>query len=344
MSKKRLDKQTEPTKAVRPADEIFWTDHLLTRRYRFPASGETERDFSVRIEHGGHSFFFPLGTSDTKKAAAKARQIYLAVVEQGWHAVCQKYTRELIVSFEWCMNPVLWSYTTIHTLVGDRTSQESAPSKTDPHRQRVLIVELNDGIRRALCWSIDQQPGFCSAPCLTAQSLKAEMMLLKPRVVLVNRNLASQLGFEFPTAIAPIQSGALALTYSVHADGDQMFVSTPGGAEGYLAKRIKPEKLLDPILNAANPTELVTEDPLARVKSYFQELLQRQSNPNNSVLAKLTRREYAVLALLSKGRTDKEIASALGISVWTTHDYIKGIFERLGVHNRIEAAIRFLEK
>jgi DNA-binding NarL/FixJ family response regulator len=123
-----------------------------------------------------------------------------------------------------------------------------------------------------------------------------------------------------------------------------MFVSTPGGAEGYMAKRIKPDRLLDPVLDAANQFELVTTEPLGRVKSYFQELLQPQTNQDNSVLAMLTRREYAVLALLSKGRTDKEIAQSLGISVWTVHDYIKEIFGRLGVRNRIEAVIKYLEK
>ena len=61
-------------------------------------------------------------------------------------------------------------------------------------------------------------------------------------------------------------------------------------------------------------------------------------------LAKLTPRENEVLLLLSKGGVDKEIAQAMGISVWTVHGHIKKIFERLSVHTRTEAVIRYLEK
>jgi DNA-binding NarL/FixJ family response regulator len=134
------------------------------------------------------------------------------------------------------------------------------------------------------------------------------------------------------------------LTYSVHVDGDQMFVSTPGGASGYLVKRLKPDRLLEPILNINTRSESISEDFLLRVKYYFQELLQIHPSHDNSALAKLTRREREVLGLLSKGCVDKEIAQAMGISVWTVHGYIKSIFERLHVRTRTEAVIRYLEK
>ena len=88
----------------------------------------------------------------------------------------------------------------------------------------------------------------------------------------------------------------------------------------------------------------MTEDFLLRVKYYFQELLQLHSSHDNSELAKLTRREREVLELLSKGCVDKEIAQAMGISVWTVHGHIKKIFKRLNVRTRTEAVIRYLEK
>jgi DNA-binding NarL/FixJ family response regulator len=167
----------------------------------------------------------------------------------------------------------------------------------NPHRQRMLVVELDAGIRQALCWSIDQQPGFGSIACDSIEAWTHAMAHHKPRMVLLNRNLAGRIGFKSAGTIAPIQPGVPALTYSVHVDGDQMFVSTPGGAGGYLVKRVKPDRLLEPILNVASRSELMTDDLLLRVKYYFQELLQLHSSHDNSVLAKLTRREREVLAL-----------------------------------------------
>jgi DNA-binding NarL/FixJ family response regulator len=322
----------------------YWKDRLLLRRYRFPASGESEQNLAVLIDHAGVGYFFPLGTADLELAAAQACQIYRVAVKQGWNATCRQFSRELIVSFEWCMNPVLWTYTTIHTLLEKQAGLKPGSSPANPHRQRILVAELDDGIRRALCWSIDQQAGFASVPCDSVESFPKALDLHKPQMVLLNRNLAGRTGFKSAGTISLIKPEVLALTYSVHADGDQMFVSTPGGAGGYLVKRVKPDRLLEPILKVANRSELMTHDFLQRVKYYFQELLQLQSIHDNPALASLTQRERATLELLSKGCVDKEIAQAMGISAWTVHGHIKKIFERLKVRTRTEAVIRYLEK
>jgi len=344
MSKQHPDRSFVNVESTSRAGAGNWKDRLILRRYRFPASGESEQDLAVRIDHAGAGYFFPLGTPDLETAAARAARIYQTAVKQGWNSVFKLFPRELIVSFEWCMNPVLWTYTTIHTLVGKGAGLESDSLTTNPNRQRVLVVELDAGIRRALCWSIDQQAGFGSVPCDSTESFTEALALHKPRMVLLNRNLAGRIGYKCAGTIAPIQPGVPALTYSVHVDGDQMFVSTPGGAGGYLVKRIKPDRLLEPILNVVSRSELMTDDLLLRVKYYFQELLQLHSGHDNSALARLTRREREVLALLSKGCVDKEIAQAMGISVWTVHGHVKRIFEQLNVRTRTEAVIRYLEK
>ena len=324
--------------------ERDWQEGLLLRRYRFPPSGEKDQDLATRIEYSNVGFYFPLGTPTPIEAAAKARNIYKLVVKEGWTVVNRRFSRELIVAFEWCLQPVLWTYTTIHTLVGDREIPDPAPSSPDSSRQRVLIVERDAGVRRALCWSIDQQTGFKSVPCAGVEHFHSAMADHKPTVVLLNHNLAGLLGFENPGTIAPIQPDLPALTYSVYADGDQMFAATPGGAEGYLVKRVKPECLLEPITHAADPSGLPARNQLAHVRLYFKKLVETPVRHDKSALNKLTRREREVMVLLSKGSVDKEIAQALGISVWTVHGHIKSIFERLEVHTRTEAVVRLLEK
>ena len=333
-----------PGEPTLPASASDWKNCLLHRRYCFPPSGATEQDWAARIDHAGVGCFFPLGTPDLETAVAAAPRIHQLVVEQGWSSVFQLFPRELIVNFEWCMNPVLWTYTTIHTLVGTRVAPAPSAGPPNPNRQRVLVVELDAGIRRALCWSIDQQPGFASVPVDPVESFAPALEQHKPRLVLLNRNLAGRLGHKSAGQISLIQPGIPALTYSVHVDGDQMFVSTPGGAAGYLVKRVGPDRLLEPILKVASRSELVTEDFLLRVKYYFQELLQLPSSQEPPALARLTRREGEVLRLLSKGLVDKEIAQAMGISAWTVHGHIKKIFEQLHVRTRTEAVIRYLEK
>jgi DNA-binding NarL/FixJ family response regulator len=325
------------------SDENYWKARLLRRRYHFAAGG-SEQDLAVWVDHDKMGFFFPLGTADEEKAAERACHIHQLALKQDWDVICRKFSRELIVSFEWCENPLMWTYTTIHTLIGEQFPLDSNEFAKYVNRQCVFVVERDDGIRRALCWSISQQPQFIAVPCDSEDAFARALTLQKPNLVLFSRRLAGSLGRSFSGTISQLEPGVTTLTYSVHVDGDQMFGSTPGGAEGYLIQRVKPDRVLDPIRNVAHRPNLQVKDALTSVKTFFQALLQSHSEPEIPGLPKLSRREREVLTLLSKGLVDKEIAQSLRISVWTVHDYVKSLFERLNVHTRTEAVARFLEK
>jgi DNA-binding NarL/FixJ family response regulator len=321
------------------SDARYWRERLLLRRYRFAASGEAENDLAALIEHAGVEYYFPLGTREPEAAARKAQSIYQMAVKRGWDSVCRQFPRELMLGFEWCANPILWTYTTIHTLTAPTT--EPKPKTGGQH---VLVVESEAGIRRALVWCLNQHTGLSAVACESEAAFATAFAPQSPQMVLLNRNMAGRIGFESPGQLAPIRQNVMALTYSVAVDGDRLFVSTPGGAEGYLLKRVKPEKLLEPVLDVAGRPNFAAKNLLAQVKTYFKGLLQPRLDPDAASLARLTPREREVLALLSKGCVDKEIAQALNISVWTVHGHVKKIFERLRVRTRTEAVIRYLEK
>lgn len=320
----------------------YWKERLLLRRYRFPGSGESDRDLATVIDHNGMQHLFLLGTPDADAAEIKAQIIFRMIAARGWSAACERFSRELIVGLEWCANPILWTYTTIHTLVAKGADANTA--KINPNLQRVLLIEHDEGTRRALAWCIKQQASLSEATCDTAESFAGALTSQKPHIVLLNRNLAERLGVHSAGQIAVLERGALVLTYSVYSEGNHMFVSTPGGAESYLLKRVIPEHLLDPILKMDDRTDVSNENLTLRIRSHFEGLQQAHHHPEDPGLAKLTRREREVLALLSKGRVDKEIAQALDISAWTVHGHIKNIFERLKVRTRTEAVVRYLEK
>lgn len=325
-------------------DARYWKEQLLVRRYRFPASGEPEQSFAARIGHAGNNSFFPMGTADLNAAARMACRIYCAIVKHGWEEACARFPRELIVAFEWSANPILWTYTTVHTLVGRLDAIEagaaSAPAESDP----VVIVETEPGLRRALAWCVNHQPGFHAVPCESPEQFATVAAAHPPKLVLLNRSLAERMGVAFAGGLTALPAGGRALTYSVALDGDHMFVSTPGGAEGYMLKRVPPANILDPLLEAGKLAVTPAEDPLVPVKLFFKGLLRPRATQHSDALSKLTPRENEVLLLLSKGCVDKEIAQAMAISVWTVHGHIKKIFERLGVRTRTEAVIRYLEK
>ena len=130
---------------------------------------------------------------------------------------------------------------------------------------------------------------------------------------------------------------------SVFEDADLLFKSTPGGAVIYLLKRTAATRLFEPLADLAAP--VTRERVAAHVRDYFQRLpASLPAGPPSGKLAMLTPRELEVLALLSKGHLAKEIADTLGISTWTVQGHVKSIFEKLNVHTRTEAVIRYLQK
>jgi DNA-binding NarL/FixJ family response regulator len=143
----------------------------------------------------------------------------------------------------------------------------------------------------------------------------------------------SQRGARFPV-----------LRYSTYPDSESLFAATPGGAVCYLLRRRLPTEFLEPIHNL--PAGRLSQNELGtRAWNYFKDLLAaRPASVDAEILNSLTQREHEVLALLSSGSPDKEIASRLGISVYTVHGHVRNIFVKLGVHNRTGAVVKYMQK
>ncbi len=320
----------------------YWIGRLTSRPVSFPPAGRSDQDWSVRLEHAGSGYWFPLGTANREAAAGKAREIYQTVFEQGWEAVFDQHARELVLSFEWCSSPVLWTYTTIHTLLGHEEF-ETPSSPRASMVNRVIVMEPDAGIRRALQWCVNQQAGFQCVSCTTPESLVRLCSFDPPSLVLYNRNLAGNFGSDLSAEAAAMQFDTLMVGYSVLPDGDQMFASMPGGAEGYLLKPVQPANIIEPVLGAVGRPNERGKDIVSVVKGYFKELLRARPDAGTRALARLTPREKEVLRLLSTGCSDREIARGLNISFWTVHEHLKVIYRRLGVRTRTAAAARYLE-
>jgi DNA-binding NarL/FixJ family response regulator len=320
------------------SDSDYWKRRLVRRRSPGPEGLRAAEEFSVRIEHAGLGFYFPLGTNDERKAARLAIKIFRTVANEGWSAANHRYRREVTVAFHWVDDPLAWTYTTFHTRL------TAAPDVEAAGRAQVAVVEPDAGIRLALADSLNGQPGFrCAATFGGAEEALRWRRTHKPAITLVNQALPNQTSGAVMEALQQAPASGLGLLYSVFDDSDELFKSTPGGAQGYLLKRTPHRRLLDPI---AEPPQPLTREAMAeRLREYFQRLSAALPvGPSGREMARLTVREHQLLALLSKGHSAKEIAAELGISVWTVHGHVKNIFEKLNVHTRTEAVVRFLQK
>lgn len=321
-----------------------WKGRLIHRKHPEKNTGPAQPELSVRIEDSGVSRYFPLGTPDEAMAAVKARQIHQAVVGQGWGIANQKFARELTLAFRWLDDPLAWTYTTLHTWIsGDQTPASGEPRPKTNSRE-VAILDPDPGIRLALAACANSQEGFrcCAAFASVAEALR-EITRQRIDLLLTNYALPDQPGAACLESLQKVKPSLVGLFYSVFEDSDQLFKSTPGGAAGYMLKRTPAHRIFDPIAETTGP--LTSEIIAARIREYFRRLVAAMpSGPSALDMANLTPREHEILALLAKGDLAKEIADSLGISIWTVHGHVKSIFEKLNVHTRTEAVVKFLQK
>jgi DNA-binding NarL/FixJ family response regulator len=321
-----------------------WRRRLIARKDPERSGPESDREFSVRIEHANTSHFFPLGTSDETQAAHQAMRIHQAVVNRGWTQVNAAFPRELSVALRWQDNPLTWTYTTIHTPGSDRPKQPPKAAVRRSPGHNVALLEPDAGIRLAMEACASGQGGFrCDVSFASVAAALREIPRRPVSFVLANQDLASEPGTPSLDELQHLRPDLVVVFYSVFEDTDQLFKATPGGSGVYMLKRTPALRLFEPI---AELSGLVTREKIAsHIRDYFQRLsASLPADPASGKLARLTPREHEVLALLSKGYLDKEIASSLGISIWTVHGHVKNIFEKLNVHSRSGAVVKFLQK
>lgn len=328
-------------------DAGYWKARLVHRKYLEFAHPSATEEFSVRVEHAGTNHFFPLGTDNENEAARSAMCIYQTVVNEGWTSANATFPRELSLALRWQDNPLAWTYTTIHTRRSDGDDGPARPANDSASRSpqhNVALIEPDAGIRFALASYASGQDGFrCDATFAgTAEALR-EIPRRRVDLALANQDLPDKPGIAWLEELQRVRPGLVVLFYSVFEDADQLFKSAPGGSIVYMLNRTSPGRLFEPIADLARP---VTQDQIAaRVRNYFQQLSALlPAGPPFWKLAKLTPREHEILALLSRGDLAKEIADTLAISNWTVQGHVKNIFEKLSVHTRTEAVIKYLQK
>jgi DNA-binding NarL/FixJ family response regulator len=158
-----------------------------------------------------------------------------------------------------------------------------------------------------------------------------------PDVVVMDIQMPGMSGIECTVRLKQILPQTPILILTVSADTHTVFRALEAGADGYLLKRSRPEQLQAAILEVLSGGAPMTSEIARRVVASFRERVAKRDDT-----VRLTPREEEVLALLSKGYANKEIADKMSVSYETVRDHLRNIYERLHVHSRTEAVARYL--
>jgi DNA-binding NarL/FixJ family response regulator len=209
---------------------------------------------------------------------------------------------------------------------------------------QVALVEDDPHLRANLAAMLNSSPGFqCMAAYPDGHAALRGIAASRPDVVLMDINLPGLLGTECVRQLKDIAPNLPVLMLTVYEDSEQIFKSLMSGASGYLLKRTSKEKLLEAIREVDAGGAPMSRQIARRVVQFFQKVNELPADIRSaSVVVNLTDREKEVLAALAKGYAYKEIAEQLKISFETVRTHLRTIYDKLHVHSRTEAVLKYL--
>lgn len=201
----------------------------------------------------------------------------------------------------------------------------------------VSIVEDDASVRKLLAEWIDHAAGFrCVSQHANAEAALAQLPITKPAVVLTDINLPDLTGIECVRRLKPVIPETYFVMLTVYEDSDHIFEALAVGAVGYLVKQTPCEQLIRSLKEVCAGGSPMSGYIARKVVQFFQ-----QGRPAVPGMEVLTARERQVLELLARGYLYKEITESLGITGPTVNAHVRSIYEKLQVHSRTQAVVRF---
>lgn len=207
-------------------------------------------------------------------------------------------------------------------------------------RINVSIVEDKKDIREGLTYLINSSEGYkCVGSFANGEEALEDIPRLDVHVVLMDINLPEMDGIACVRALKARCPSLQIIMLTVYEDAERIFQALASGASGYLLKRTPPAKLMESIAEVHRGGSPMSSEIARKVVQSFQ-----KPNSNVNETDKLTAREKEILTHLAKGFTYKEIGDEMFISDETVRSHLRRIYEKLHVHSRTEAVVKFLKK
>lgn len=203
---------------------------------------------------------------------------------------------------------------------------------------RILLADEQSLFREAVKVILESQSDLeVVAEARDGLQAVAEAERTRPDVALVDADLPNRDGVRATLLIKERVPSCRVVVVANHEDQKTLLDALEAGASGYLTKGAPLAELLDAARAIHRGETLIPPRMLGSLLSVLVHR-RRERDEASKRMARLTRREREVLALLAEGADNQAMAQALVISPETARTHIQRVLTKLGVHSRLEAA------
>ncbi len=201
-----------------------------------------------------------------------------------------------------------------------------------PHRTsnsaiiRILIVDDHMVMRMGLAYAASAQPDIqVVAEVESGEDAIEAYRVHRPDVVILDLRMPGMSGLETIRTLRKEFHDARIVIFSNYARGEEIYQAMKAGAAGFVVKNMDLAQLLDAIRKVHAGQRCIPPDLAVRM--------------SERILSPLSERETEVLGLIAKGRSNKEIATALNVTEGTVKLHVTNILTKLEVNTRTEALV-----
>ena len=201
---------------------------------------------------------------------------------------------------------------------------------------RIVLVDDHEVVRLGLRSLLERQPDLMVVgEAETVQEAISAVESLAPDVVVLDIRLPGRSGVEACAEIKRRRPETKIVVLTSYAEDEVLLDAIAAGAEGYVLKQVGSDDLVRALRRVGSGERLL--DPRL-TNQVFAKLRQMRQRERAAAFADLSEQELRVLALVTEGKTNREIGKALHLSEKTVRNYVSDILTKLGHTSRAQAA------
>jgi two-component system, NarL family, response regulator NreC len=208
---------------------------------------------------------------------------------------------------------------------------------------RILVADDHGIIRKGLKLLLERVPGMQvvgeAADGREAVRLASE---LHPEVVIIDIAMPLLNGIDATAQILREDPQVGVIILSMHADESYVMRALNAGAKGYLLKDSADDDLPNAVRTVAEGRPFFSPAIAQTLLEDYVRLMREHGVQDSYDL--LTEREREVLQLLAEGKSNKEVATVLGLSPYTVESHRNNLMQKLNLHNTADIVLYAVRK